>query len=951
MTSRDLTTPPDDAGLDFTPLEMALSERLPTVMPTGAWERDGTDSWRATANIQIPDGRNLDGATWNPGKLWIVRGTVDGERGEVPIVDLFTGRVVAKGELATVTLELAHRARARIPGLETIARAYAYLAAGFSVIPVAPWAPGREPKKPGRVPGPDGKWRVLEWKPYETRLPTLDELDAWLTVQPRGVAIVCGRVSGGLEVLDFDIATGRTNRYADWLAALPPDAREVAQSLPRVATPGGGNHLYYRCQEVSGGAKLACLADPEPKPDDWHACMIETRGEGNYVVAPGSSKWVHPTRKEYKLVSSTPIESTPTIDPATRAVFLATARSLDERPDHGKDCTSTVSTSTSTSTASGPTASMSTVHDVAPVATKGPRPVAGEKGHGRTGDDYAVNGPEWAEILEPHGWRVAKRGADKVEWTRPGKTSGTSATTDYCSRGSDGADLFFVFSSNADPLQPGKGYSKFAAHALLNHGGDFHAAARALAAEGYGEPLPAFDSYHRTDVGNADRLADRHGADIRYGLSGWLAWNGARWERSPDGAPVQERAKETMQAVGIQAIQLGDEGLNLRKWALASEANARIHAMVDLATSKPELRVVAEDLDKDPWAFNATNGTVDLRTGDLRPHRREDMLTRMSPVAYDPAAPAPRWERFIREIMGDNENLVAFLRRALGYCLSGSTREQCLFFFYGSGANGKTTIVNAILDVMGEYGRQAAPGLLLAKRNDNEHPVGIADLHGARMVVATEVDEGKRLAESLVKSITGGDRIKARHLYGQLFEWTPTHKIILSANHKPTIKGTEYAIWRRIMLVPFNVVFSPERRDPDLEVTLRNERVGILSWLVRGSVEYAKDGLRPPEEVQAATAEYRREQDRVSPFVEECCQLDPKVSIRASALFAQYELWSSQVEDRPMSKKGFWQRLATAYPTLSRRRGASDGNMIYDGITVVGHGTGGKPVGEGSGDK
>ena len=440
--------------------------------------------------------------------------------------------------------------------------------------------------------------------------------------------------------------------------------------------------------------------------------------------------------------------------------------------------------------------------------------------------------------------------------------------------------------------------------------------------------------HHKTDLGNARRLVEAHGRDLRYchAWSTWLVWDGRRWQRDQTGE-IFRRAKDTIGRIYARAVSLpSDDRKALIKHALASENSRRIEAMVTLARSEKGIPVVPERLDANPWLLNVMNGTIDLRTGELRPHDPRDGISRLVPVAYYPDAKAPQWERFVDEVLAGNEELVGYLRRAIGYALTGDVSEQCLFFLYGSGANGKSTLLTTLLTLLGDYGKQTEPDLLMMRYGD-VHPTGMADLMGARLAVAVEVEQGRRLAESLVKQLTGGDRIKARFMRQDFFEFAPTHKLFLAANHKPVVKGTDAAIWRRIRLVPFTVAFAPEQQDRGLVDRLRGELPGILAWAVRGCLEWQRDGLGAPAEVVKATSGYRSEMDTIGQFIEERCELGEDLWATAADLRKAYTDWCEELGERPENAKVFGGALAER--GFERQRNRSNRRWEWHGIGLA----------------
>jgi putative DNA primase/helicase len=354
----------------------------------------------------------------------------------------------------------------------------------------------------------------------------------------------------------------------------------------------------------------------------------------------------------------------------------------------------------------------------------------------------------------------------------------------------------------------------------------------------------------------------------------------------------------------------------------------RIKAAVDLARSEVGIPIVPAKLDAPPWLLNVINGTLDLRTGQLRRHSQDDMLTKLASATYDPTARCPTWERFLSRIMAGRQALIDYLQRAVGYSLTGSVREQVLFFLHGEGANGKSTFLEAIKYVMGEYASTAAPDLLLVRQGE-PHPTQLADLHGRRFVSTVEVDDGRRLAESLVKQLTGGDGVKARRMREDFWEIMPTWKIWLAANHRPEIRGNDHAIWRRIRLVPFDVRIPPDEQDKDLLDKLKAEAPGILAWAVRGCADWLRIGLSDPPEVLSATEAYKSESDLIGGFLAECNTGDPNYRSRTSELYAAFSTWvERQGERQTMTGKRFGMEL--------RRRGIQldDGRRWYIGVAL-----------------
>lgn len=450
-------------------------------------------------------------------------------------------------------------------------------------------------------------------------------------------------------------------------------------------------------------------------------------------------------------------------------------------------------------------------------------------------------------------------------------------------------------------------------------------------------PVEPIGGFRLTDVGNSARFAAMHGHTVRHvkQWGRWLHWNGTRWVDDETGEVVR-LARETVDSLYREAAAEPDEMRRkaLGQHAVRSDSAAKIAAMLSLAESEPAVAIRPDDLDRAGWLLNCLNGTLDLRTGALRPHQRDDLITKQAPVAYDPAATCPTFDAFLRQIMGGNADLSSYLQRLVGYCLTADVSEQGFDLFHGIGANGKSTLLTIILAMLGDYGKQAAPGLLMRKYGD-AHPTEVADLHGARCVSVIEVEEGKHLAEVLTKQLTGGDRLKARLMRQDFFEFDLTFKIIMAVNHLPRVTGTDEAIWRRIRTTPFGVTIPRAEQDRRLPEKLKAELPGILAWAVRGCLEWQQRGLDPPREVQAATAQYRTESDLMGGFLDECTRATEAGYVLAKDLYAAYVRWCEDNGERARSQRQFGGALSERGFVRQRvRQGHSWLGLEFDGASA-----------------
>lgn len=411
-----------------------------------------------------------------------------------------------------------------------------------------------------------------------------------------------------------------------------------------------------------------------------------------------------------------------------------------------------------------------------------------------------------------------------------------------------------------------------------------------------------------TDTANADRLIARCGDDLRYVplWKRWLVWDGTKWAQDVRGGIVL-CAKDTARQIHLEAAETDDtrQQESIGGWARTSQSEPRIRAMVKLAA--PEVPIAPNELDSNPLLLCVENGVLDLRTAKLHDARRSDFITRAASVKFDESAQADRWAAFLEKVLPDKD-VRDYVQRAVGYAFTAETREQVLFMLYGTGANGKSTFVETLRALLADYA-QAAPADFLLNRRSDGIPNDVARLRGARFVSVVETDIGRHLSEAKVKQLTGGDTVSARFMRGEFFDFKPVAKLFIATNHRPTIHGTDDAIWRRVHMIPFTVSIPPESRDGSLGSTLLEELPGILNWALKGCLAWQKCGLMPPDAVLAATDQYRAEQDVLGDFIKEKCERDPTFSEPARTLYSAYHDWCRDSGEKALSKKGFGQQL------------------------------------------
>ena len=708
-----------------------------------------------------------------------------------------------------------------------------------------------------------------KWGNYQTARPDKQKMRRLFAGDRHGLGVVCGAVSGNLELFEFD----------------SPPAEEQFRELAAIAglstlldcldrgyserTPGGGLHWLYRLTEpVAGSTKLASAPDGKT--------LIETRGEGGWVVVAPSGGKTHPTGRPYKMLDGS-VNSIPELTSVEHSDLWNLARSLDQTPVRAESHAS---------------------------------PGTGGPTGGRPGDHFNARAT-WSEVLSPYGWQLLHKRDLLTYWRRPGKPKGVSATTGLRNAADPTSDLLWVFSTST-AFEASRGYSKFSAYTMLKHGGDFPAAARTLAAQGYGGDVGSGitlkgttpNSHKLTDYGNAERLAERYGSELHYLTASkqWLCWDGKRFRTDTTGA-VMTKAKETARNIYAEAGAEPDDARRktIADWSRQSESRVRLDAMLRLAESEPGIPVTPDMLDADPYLLNVDNGTLDLRTGVLRPHSQSDLITKIAPVAFDSNAPSDVWEQFLSRIMPD-QDLRDFVQRGMGYTLIGIPSEDVLFLMHGPTRTGKSTFITAICATLGDYATVSDFEAFVKRRNVGGPRNDIARLAGARLVVASEVEDGQELASALVKGLTGGDTMAARFLHKEAFEFKPQFTLWIAANQRPRISENDSAMWERIREVPFIVAIPVAERDKNLKRTLidsEQSRAAILAWLVRGCRDWQAGGLQTPDTVEIATDHYRESMDdtnayrtsadAIAAFLSAGCVLSPGEWTTSAALRIEYE--------------------------------------------------------------
>lgn len=444
--------------------------------------------------------------------------------------------------------------------------------------------------------------------------------------------------------------------------------------------------------------------------------------------------------------------------------------------------------------------------------------------------------------------------------------------------------------------------------------------------------------YDMTDTGNAQRLRDRFRGNVRYSYTRkrWMYWTGKVW-RYDDTGEIKKLADCIVEDLKAEAFECEDEKereMKLRFAHKTANSGSKCNMILE-AQHLDGIPIIINELDCYNDYLNCQNGIVNLRNGELIPHDPNFMMSKITNTEYDATSGKKpvKWLKFLDDVTNGDKELQHYLQKCIGYSLTGSIKEQCAFFLYGIGNNGKSTFIETIADMLGDYASNAQPETIMMKKNGEGVGADIARLKSARMVTSEEPTEGVRLNEGLVKQLTGGGKVTCRFLYGDDFEYSPEFKIWIATNHKPVIRGTDVGIWRRIRLIPFEVNIPADKVDKQLKYKMREEMPQIMRWAVDGCRMYLKEGLESPECVKKSTEEYKTEMDLLATFMDSCLEIDYTTpdGIPANELYSMYVAWATENKEYVMTSRKFFTEIAKKVPEKAR---ASSG-VIYKKLKVT----------------
>lgn len=424
--------------------------------------------------------------------------------------------------------------------------------------------------------------------------------------------------------------------------------------------------------------------------------------------------------------------------------------------------------------------------------------------------------------------------------------------------------------------------------------------------------------YSYDDTGNAERFVDMHGETLRYSYirKSWYFYDGKKWMVDQEGK-IKKLADKVIEKMKHEKVFVAD-GMD------EEDAKKALHKHIKstrnhngktnmIKESQHLISIRPQMFDADLHLLNVQNGYLNLKTGELHEHEKERYFTKISNVEFTDKADCPMWKDFLNQIFNNDANLIQYIQRAVGYTLCGSTEEQMMFILFGNGRNGKSVFLDIVTELFGTYATNIQPQALMVKQQSSNANPEIAKLAGARLVTTTEPGEGMRFDEGLVKQLTGGDKVTARFLYEDEFEFTPQFKIWMATNHKPYIRGTDDGIWRRMAIIPFTVQIPESKVDKKLTFKLKRELNAILNWAVEGYLAWQREGLKEPQIIKDQREEYRGEMDVVQAFINECCTVKGHASVQASALYQSYKNWAQDNSQYLMNSTKFGREMGKRF--------------------------------------
>lgn len=770
-------------------------------------------------------------------------------------------------------------------------------AAGVSVIPI----------RPDGTKAPDCSNSNGVWKQFQSTIATEAEIRAMFRPGV-GIGIIAGAVSGNLEILDIE---GRAP-FAEIVQLIEEHAPGLIARLPRVSTPSGGAHVFYRCATIEGNQKLAMQAGDPP------LVAIETRGEGGYVVTIFSPIACHKTGRQYHLVRGR-LSEIPTITVEERDILLGCCRSFNTFVRDEQ------------------------VHEAhqEPV-------VADHTGRLRPGDDYNIRG-DVLGLLRQHGWTIAYRRGDTAYLKRPGKKDGgISASFGHVAKG-----FFYVFSTNAFPFDFERAYGPFAVYTILEHGGDAVAAARALGKDGYGSPpiaavqrrpfhediqqapepekpvvAPMNDFqtlqaiaqlYHKPTEDSVALLFEKHHAQkLRHCKTWgtWLTWDGSRWH--PENTNLAfDYCRELARIINPE------EAKSPAKASFARGVEAFAAASRTFATTSSQW-------DNNTDLLSTPGGTIDLPNGIVRPASQLDYITKVCRVAPSDK-PRPIFDAFMRSITLNDEALISYHQRALGSILSGAMTDHWILFWIGEGRNGKNTLGDLICWILGDYAKVIPTETLMSNSKGSSHPTDLASLRGVRLAVSSEVPEGSYWNEARIKGITGDEMISARFMHQDFFEFRRTHKHLIYGNHRPMLRVVDEAIKARFHVCPFKAKFPADLCDPLMPTKLRTEAPQILQWLIDGHQLWLEDGtLKKCSAVQEETDKYFEAQATPDMWLTERCDTATQSDAGSAELYKDFSAWKEARGEKPLGQTRWGEWMSGRFSKTK-----TGGRIVYQNIRLL----------------